>query len=210
LKIALDDIADLVTPEEVVLCEGGTLDGGKDFDADCYTKTFQSTYPHVAFLGVGNADDVQTDRYRVKAVLGTLAPAVRIAKLIDRDDRTNEEIARLTRDGVRVLSRRSIESYLLDDIVLTRLCDSFGDAGAAARLLAAKVDAVNASIGRGNPPDDLKSAAGDIFNAVKQLFQPRQLGSNCRVFMKEFCAPLITPDTPLYEELRTAIFATAD
>ena len=50
LRQALDDLAGYVTPEQVVLCEGGRLQGGKDFDAECYNEIFQGEYPHVVFL----------------------------------------------------------------------------------------------------------------------------------------------------------------
>ncbi|MGH7784090.1 MAG: AAA family ATPase, partial [Candidatus Binatia bacterium] len=36
MQLALDDLAGYVTPEQVVLCEGGRLTGGTDFDAECY------------------------------------------------------------------------------------------------------------------------------------------------------------------------------
>ena len=41
---------------------------------------------------------------------------------------------------------------------------------------------------------------------MKTLFPGRKLGSDNRAFMREFCAPLITPDTALYAELRQDVF----
>ena len=58
MEIALDDLAGYIAPEQVVLCEGGRLQGGADFDAECYNKIFGDEYPQVVFLGAGNADDV--------------------------------------------------------------------------------------------------------------------------------------------------------
>jgi len=42
MQTALDDLAGYVAPEQVVLCEGGTLHGGKDFDADASMRSFRA------------------------------------------------------------------------------------------------------------------------------------------------------------------------
>ena len=44
MQIALDDIAGYVAPEKVVLCEGGTLPGKTDFDANCATKSSDMSF----------------------------------------------------------------------------------------------------------------------------------------------------------------------
>lgn len=206
MQIALDDLAGYVTPEHVVLCEGGRLEGGKDFDAECYNVIFQVQHPQSVFLGAGNANDIQNDPRGVQRLLTALAPNVRITRVIDRDDRTQDEIRDLQAQGVRVLSLRNVESYLLDDSVLTALCEGLGPPDVAAQLLQAKADAVRASVGRGNPQDDLKSAAGEIYNAAKRLFPDRKLGSDARAFMKGLCAPLIKPPTATYDQLQRDIF----
>ncbi len=69
MQIALDDLAGYVAPERVVLCEGGRLGGGADFDADCYNQIFQVDYPQAVFLGAGNADDIQNDAKGVVQLL---------------------------------------------------------------------------------------------------------------------------------------------
>jgi predicted ATPase len=206
MQIALDDLAGYVTPEHVVLCEGGRLDGGKDFDAECYNMIFQVEHPQTVFLGAGNADDIQNDPRGVQRLLTALAPNVRITRVIDRDDRTENEIRDLHGQNVRVLSLRTVESYLLDDTVLAALCEGFGRADAAPQLLQAKAETIRASVARGNPQDDLKSAAGEIYNAAKRLFQDRKLGSDARAFMKGVCAPLIKPPTATYDRLHRDIF----
>ena len=205
-RVALDELAGFVTPEQVVLCEGGGLGVAKDFDADCYNVVFQVNYPHTVFLGAGNADDIQNDPRGVQRLIGGLAPGVRIARVIDRDDRTDDEIRALQARQVRVLSLRTIESYLLDDSVLRAMCEVFGQAELAQQLLDAKTQALQASIANGGPADDLKRPAGDIYNAAKRLFPTRKLGSDRRAFMKEICAPLVRPGTPMFERLRQDIF----
>ncbi|WP_439641566.1 AAA family ATPase [Nevskia sp.] len=106
IHIALDDLAGYVTPEQVVLCEGGRVDGGRDFDAECYNEIFQSEYPHVVFLGAGNANDIENDPRGVGRLLTALAPHVEIARVVDRDDRTDAEVRTLQEKNVRVLSLR--------------------------------------------------------------------------------------------------------
>ncbi|TDA65165.1 MAG: ATP-binding cassette domain-containing protein [Chloroflexi bacterium] len=207
MQIALDDLAGYVTPEQVMLCEGNQRDGGKDFDAECYNEIFKTEFPEVVFMGVGNVDDVQNDPRGVRRLISALAPGVRIAGVIDRDDRTNEEITALQARQIKVLSRRTIESYLLDDFVLSKICEKFGQSELAYQLLSAKSDALRSSIAAGGPQDDLKRPSGDIYNAAKRLFPNQKLGSDARAFMKGICAPLIRPGTPIYAELSNDIFA---
>lgn len=206
MQIALDDLAGYVTPERVVLCEGGRLDGGKDFDAECYNVIFQAEYPQAVFLGAGNADDIRNDPRGVGRLLTALAPNVHITRVIDRDDLTDNEIRELRTQGMRVLSLRTVESYLLDDGTLAALCGRLGRPEVLPNLLQAKSDAIKASVERGNPQDDLKSAAGEIYNAAKRLFPDRKLGGDARAFLKGLCAPLIKPESAMYDRLHQDVF----
>jgi len=206
MQIALDDLAGYVTPEQVILCEGGRVDGGTDFDADCYNEIFQADYADAVFLGAGNANDIQNDPRGVQRLLSALTPDVRVTRVIDRDDRTDDEILALQAQQIRVLSRRTIESYLLDDSILQRMCESFGQPELAPQLLQSKTEALQNSVGAGGPADDFKRTAGDIYNAARRLFPDRKLGSDKRAFMKAFCAPLVRQVESLYAELRRDVF----
>jgi len=206
MQLALDDLAGYVAPEQVVLCEGGYLDGGSNFDAECYNTIFAAEFPAAVFLGAGSSNDIQNDPRGVARLVRALAQDVQVRRVIDRDDRTDAEITTLQGQGVRVLTRRHIESYLLDDDVLTRLCQELGNAAHAPQLLAAKAGALADSVAANGPADDLKRIAGNIYNRVKQLFPERKLGSNSRAFMKSFCAPLISLGTETYAQLRNDIF----
>lgn len=206
LQIALDDLATCLAPETVILCEGDGLHTGKDFDANCYNSIFESQYPRVLFVGAGNAHDVQNDPQKITNLLTALAPGVRVIRVIDRDDRSDREIADLQTQGVRVLSLRTIESYLLHDSVLEALCSDLGQPQLADPLLAAKESAIRNSVNGGGASDDMKRAAGDIYNAAKRFFPDRKLGNDKRAFMKEFCAPRVRTGMPIYEKLRRDIF----
>jgi hypothetical protein len=206
LQIALDDLAGYVAPEKVVLCEGGRVGGGTDFDADCYNTIFQGEFPQILFLGAGSADDIQNDPRGVGNLLIGLTPGIQLMRIIDRDDRTASEVDALKSRGVRVLSLRTIESYLLDDSVLTAICAAYGQPALASQLLQAKQDALQNSIAAGGPADDFKRTAGDIYNAAKSLFPNHKLGSDKRAFMRGICAPLVKPGTQIYSLLKSEVF----
>jgi predicted ATPase len=206
MQIALDDLAGYVAPEQVVLCEGGAIGARRNFDAECYNVIFQAQYPSTVFLGAGSADDIQNDPRGVGKLLEALAEGTQLRRVIDRDDRTDEEIAALQNVGVRVLTRRHIESYLLAEEVLTRVCVALGHPALAPQLIAARTAALQSSVAAGGPADDFKRTAGDIYNAAKELFPNVKLGSDKRAFMRGFCAPQIQTGMPIYTELRQDIF----
>lgn len=206
IQIALDDLAGYVAPEHVVLCEGSRLSGGRDFDAECYSEIFHADYPQVLFIGAGNADDIQNDPRGVSRLLSALTPDVRITRLIDRDDRTDAEVATLRQQGVRVLTRRHIESYLLDDQILANVVTAFESPEKVPELLNAKAAAIASSVAAGGPIDDMKRPAGEIYNAAKRLLPGNRLGSDNRAFMKGICAPQVRMAGDVYQALRRDIF----
>ena len=64
------------------------------------------------------------------------------------------------------------------------------------------------SIQRGNPIDDIKSAAGPIYVAAKKRLNLTAVGNDFLSFSRNVLAKLITPDTNTYKELRSSIFGT--
>jgi len=210
LAVALDDLAHLVAPREVVICEGSPVTPGSgknaEHDAICYDMIFNDEYPDVKFLSAGNAADVTRDRLAFLAALPKIATGITVRRLIDRDDHAPADIARFKAEGVSVLSWRNIESYLFDDEILTALCQQKGRQTDLPAVIAAKKTAITKSIARGNPPDDLKSAAGDIFNSTRQILHLVGCGNDCRAFARSTLAPLIKPGTNVYDELERVIF----
>lgn len=211
LDVALDDLAALVSPREVVMCEGrpGASKGkNADFDAKCYRTIFHPQFPDTDFLSVGNSDDASNDTLGLGVALQTLTPGTKIIRLIDRDLRTDEEIDLAGKQGVQVLSRRHIESFLYDDEVLTALCHQYGRSDLVSEILSLKQDAIKAATTRGKDADDIKAAAGDIYNGVRTKLNIRQPGSNQYAFATAMLAPLIRPGMSVYDELRKCIFAS--
>lgn len=127
-------------------------------------------------------------------------------KLVDRDDHAPGDVVQLSSNGVTVLSRRNIESYLFDDEVITALCNERGQPQAIPQLIAAMQNALTASIARGNATDDLKSAAGDFYVQAKRVLGLTGVGNNAAAFAKATMAPLIKPGMNVYAALKADIF----
>lgn len=212
LEVALGDLATLMSPEVVVLCEGrparDSTDKKGEFDARCYRKIFASEFPDTAFLSVGNSDDVGQDRLGAGQALEAIARGTRVIRLIDRDWMAEEEVAERRRDGLSILSRRNLEAYLLDDEVLSALCTSENRPDLADDAVAIKVREMEASVRRGNDPDDLKKAAAQIYHALRSLLSLTSSGSDWNSFARGVLAPLLQPGMSAYEELKQAIFGS--
>jgi hypothetical protein len=200
LAVALEDIADLVGPKLLVLCEGASP--GSGFDATCYRAIFSRDFPEVEFISVGNSHEVRGDRVGVGAAVEILSPGTTVLRLIDRDDRSEAERAQLATQGVRVLSRRSIESYLLDDEILSLLCSSVDKMEAFPEIKAVRDRAIATN---GQASDDFKSSAGAVQVFAKKQLGLRQSGSNAGEFLRTTMAPLVGPGTSVYEQLRTDV-----
>ena len=75
-------------------------------------------------------------------------PGKKICHLVDHDERSNDEIALLQQQDVRVLGRRNLECYLLADGVLERLCDAAGHSGRVAGLIKCRDATVQEAVNR--------------------------------------------------------------
>jgi hypothetical protein len=135
-----------------------------------------------------------------------LAKGLKIARLIDRDDHSLEDVARLNEQNIRVLSRRNIECYLFDDEVLEALCKEVGKESEFPALKQEKAAEVAALAARKKAPDDLASAAGPIYVIVKNRLGLTAVGNDYAAFMRNRLAPLLKPHMQTYKELRKAIF----
>lgn len=207
-EIALDDLAALVAPERVVICEGKpkNRNARRNFshDARCYQNIFGSTFPETEFVPGGNADEVVEDRRGVGYAIGILSGGSIVIRLVDRDARSPEEVEELRRDGVRVLSRRNLESYLFAEEILAALCNAVGEKDKVPTLLA-KTKEILASR-RGDAPDDLKPASGEIYLACKQILELSDPGNSAKTFMRDTLAPLVRQGTRTYDQLEGDIF----
>ncbi len=210
-QVALGDLADLVAPDRVVLCEGrvagGTNVAKAEFDARCYRRIFGREFPRTDFISVGNAADVHTDRLEVGRTIQTLLTGTTVVRVVDRDNRSNEEVRDLQAAGTRVLSRRHLEAFLLDDEVLEAFVASVGAPERLPDALRLRAQAINASVARGNDADDIKSATGEFYVSLRQELGLTGTGSNAEAFLADTLAPLLQPGQTVYAELRGDLFA---
>jgi predicted ATPase len=209
LNVALDDLSTLVAPAQVVICEGapaGAQGKNAEHDAICYNSIFESEFPDTRFFSAGNSADVVSDRLALVAFMRGLAVGCKVVRLIDRDDHSDQDVVDLTKDGITVLGRRNLESYLYDDEVLSALCAKVGMAEREEGLLQDKKEALAQSVVRGNAPNDLKSAAGTIYSRAKQRLSLTGVGNDAMSFARNTLVPLVTPDTSVYKQLRSDIF----
>ena len=112
----------------------------KNFDAQIYTKIFGNNYPDVSFISIGSSTELEKDDNITYKVVSDVLKGSEIVKLVDRDDKSLEEIAELKAKNIKVLNKRHIESYLLDDEILTKLCNSTNNADKINEILQLKVD----------------------------------------------------------------------
>jgi predicted ATPase len=210
LSVALDDLAHLVAPSQVVLCEGQPLSADarerSEFDAVCLRQIFEAEFPDVEFLSMGSEQEVRSDKLGIRSAVQTVVPGTRITKVVDRDSRTPGEVELLRQEGIRVLSRRHLEAYLLDDEVLRALCLDCQMPEKIVEVLALKEKAIADSKARGNLEDDIKRAAGDILTGLRKILNQSRLGNSADAFLRFTMAPLIKRNMLVYGELRRDIF----
>lgn len=206
LEITLGDYSSYIVPESIVFCEG-TSQGRKrkNFDKRCYENIFGTKYASTMFYSLGSCTDI-AEKKQITDFISNLSPASNIIKVIDRDDRSQDEIDDLIAEGVKVLSRRHLECYLLDDEVLEKWCHSVGKSDKVSDMLQIKVQKIADSVARGNPPDDVKSAANDICTEGKKLLGITACGNSGEAIMRDTLAKLITPDLAIYQTLESEIF----
>ena len=205
LSIALDDLSERVAPETVVVCEGSSIGNRrKDFDAKIYDQILGIHTPSVVFVSGGSSLQVEGTGNSIRGILASVLPKSKVIVLVDRDDKSPEEVQEFEANGGIVLQERNLESYLFADDVIEALVKQVGKPDRLSDALQIKNKALRASVARGNPNDDLKSAAGEIYNGLKVLLQLQQPGTNAEAFMQSTLAPLIVAGTSTYQQLKSA------
>jgi hypothetical protein len=206
LSIALDDLSPRIAPKVVVICEGSSLGNRrKDFDAEIYNRVLGTHNPDILFISGGASTQVQAVGVSVRGTLSRILPTAKIWSLADRDDKSNTEVADLLTQGVITLPLRNLESFLFADDVLEALVVREGKQPQLAAAQQIKQQALANSVARGNPADDLKSAAGEIYTELKTLLGLRRCGNNTDSFMRDTLAPLVVPPLATYAALKAAV-----
>ncbi|EKT4499364.1 AAA family ATPase [Flavobacterium psychrophilum] len=206
--LAFADFSQLISPKRIVFCEG-TSQGRKykDFDAQIYGKIFEQKYHDTKFISIGSSSEIENIENQSVKIVSNILKSSSIIKFVDRDDKSPQEIGELLDKNIKTSSKRHIESYLLDDEIITKLCQSLGKDALKQDCLDAKIEAVRESMeDRGNPTDDIKSASGKIFTELKRILSLTQCGNNKCAFIRDTIAPLVTEETDIYRILENEIF----
>ncbi len=210
-ELAFGDFAKLMLPQVIIFCEGDPNGKKrKDFDKSIYTTIFGDNHPEAFFISGGSCNDIEDIESKHGEIINSLLQNTRLIKIVDRDDRTDQEVEDLRQKCIKVLSRRNLESYLLDDMLIQKLCEHFDQPEKYEECIEKKRAAIESSIGRGHPFDDIKSARGDIYNALKSILGLTQCGNNADTFIRDTMAPLLTSEMDIYKELEQEIFGQQD
>lgn len=197
-EVVLGDLAELVITGRTVFCEG------EEFDAECYGNIFKGTYPEVCFVSLGARNNVEKSVTAANLAIEKITKSAKVIGIADRDQATEGEIKRNAKKGIRTLSRKTVESYLLDDEVLTKLCEDHNVSDRVKDLLTAKQDALN-KFGL-KSSDNLKRIVQEVHGAAQRVLKSAYLGNNKDSFMIDELASRIQPGMKVYEELHEDIF----
>ena len=197
-EIALDDLAALVAPDQIVICEGSHGDEG--FDAECYNQIFSEEFPDTKFVSAGGKRDLQN----YISVVGAVTKGANVFGLRDHDKNlTSREVQELETKGIKVLKREKIENYLLADDVLYALCQN--------EKLEPHQEKVTELTKLRDGFSDIKKVPHQIRNKVIE-WGAHGVGETYEGILRDTLASLIKPGMSTYDELKEIIFGsdTAD
>ena len=194
-RVILEDLAALIAPSRIILCEGKY--GEEGLDAQCYNTIFAEEYPDTLFVSTGGKGEGANYSTVVKAIV-----EAEIILLRDKDNLSDREIEKEKTNGKRVLSRAKIEDYLLDDEVLSALCEKHTDDNESKvhELLQRKQVKLEDNV------DNTKAIVNDLRKWTIQSLGVQNAGDNYSSFLQDTIAPLIKPGMKTYEELEKDIF----
>ena len=194
-RIVLEDLAALIVPNRIILCEGKY--GEEGLDAQCYNTIFAEEYPDTLFVSTGGKGEGVNYSMVIKAIV-----KAEVVLLRDKDNLSDREIEKEKANGKRVLSRTKIEDYLLDDEVLSALCGKHTNDGESKvhELLKLKQTKLK---DRG---DNIKAIVNDLRKWTIQSLGVQNAGDNYSSFLQDTIASLVKPGMKTYEELEEDIF----
>ena len=197
-EVALGDLAELVVTGRTVFCEG------EEFDEECYRNIFKDAIPRSLFCFSGGRGNVEKSVTAANLAIEKIAKSAKVIGIVDRNKATDGEIKRNAKKGIYTLSRTTIESYLLDDEVLTKLCEDHDAPDKVEDLLAAKQGALDEK--KLKSSDNLKPIVQQVHGAAQKTLKSVNLGNDKESFMMDVLAPRIQPGMKVYEQLEKDIF----
>ena len=204
--VALGDLAKLVAPKRIILCEGKFEWEAKGFDAACYNRIFGRRYPDTRFISVGNREDIENADKRLIPVIEAIAEGAKILRLRDRDRATCQDKKNNAKEGILILSRKYIEKYLLDDEVLRQLCVSQKKSDKIQEFLTAKDKEIEKVMNDSRIKKKRRPIVQRVQQQTEKILELSYSGDTVGSFMRDILAPLIQPGMKVYEELHKDIF----
>ena len=197
-EVLQDDLAGLVAPSHIILCEGKKYKGGTD--AKIYNAIFGESYPDALFISRGGSGEVE--KSDLASVLEAIVSNVRVWGLIDRDEMTDTIRDEKIKSGIHVLRRRELENYLWDDEVIRTALQSLGANDDT-------IDDVLAAYPFPSPEsDDVKESdhRQNLFQAIRGAAIVSHPGNNRKEFALEYLAPALRNTPSVYQELLEDVF----
>ena len=187
----LEDLSGLLAPEKIIVCESTPERDG--FDARCYNEIFATNHPDALFVSAGSKSELD----KIIPILQTVIKKAEIFAVRDRDDLLDGRRNELIEKGLRVLTRRGIEDYLIDNEVLEKFADENS-------LEADQLQALKDING-----NDAKARAGQIYQKISRKYG-LTVGDTKEEFLSYVMAPLFSKDMAVYQELEEDIFGGSD
>ena len=199
---ALDDLADLISPSNIIICEGKEDAAASGFDADCYNRIFGDSHPDSLFVSRGGAKQVEKSEVLI-AVLQSVAQGANVWKLVDRDEMAESARRERIQQGVRVLTRRELENYLYTPEVLSTFCKRENKESLESEIL----DKVEELRNSGTPESaDLRPVTRELLDFIKVKTQLQNLGNDRREFALEHLVPALRETPEVFRKLEEDIF----
>ena len=193
-----DDLAGLVAPTYIVLCEGRKT--GEGTDAKIYNRVFEESHPDTLFISRGGSDDVE--KGDIIPVLEAIVPNVIVWRLIDRDDMPGTVRDEKIGAGTRVLKRREIENYLWDKTVIHKALQNIG-------VEEIVIDSILETYPFSNPSeDDMKVSNHQqiLFEKIRNAEGVSLPGRNRKEFVFAHLALALRESEEIYQELHEDVF----
>ena len=200
-RVAVAELADLIAPQNVVICEGSKTQAEKGFDAECYNLIFADTHSDTLFVSYGSSSEVENSQ-SLMSVLGAIAKGITVWRVIDRDDMDPGERIAAIEGGIRVLRRRELENYLYDPEVLRTFLRRNEKEELAAAILNKREELLASLV----MADNVKSVTQELFEFIREKTGITTLGRRRQRFALSQLLPALRETPSVFQELEQDIF----